>query len=102
MKRTRYDDVEDMAMRAMRVGHDFKLYFRHTGMLHLFHNGEEVLVDGPRDYSAALDKIKELMWHTSPSLPGKDLVSEKDVRRGKATKPKAKGKAKAKAKGRGK
>ena len=89
-KRVTYDRVEDEAMKAIRLGHDVKLYFRHTGMLEVFHNGESVLKDGPRDYSVALALVKKIVINGEPAVAPKNKVTEKDVRRGKAeAKPKA-------------
>jgi len=103
IKRTTYDNVEDAAVRVRRIGHDIKLYFRHTGMLQVFHDGEMVLEDGPRDYSVALAKVKAIGMQAEPALEPNDNVLDKHVRRGKQTRTKkavakkvAKEKAKAK------
>jgi hypothetical protein len=88
IKRTTYDDVEDEAIRQRRKGHDIKLYFRYTGMLHVFHNGEKVLEDGPRDYSVAFAKLQSIGAHETPELEPNDNVTDKSVRRGKQTRTK--------------
>lgn len=88
MKRTTYDSVEAEAVRYRRKGHDIKLYFRYTGMLQVFHDGDMVLEDGPRDYSVALAKVKAIGMQTEPALPPNDSIIDKNVRRGKQTRTK--------------
>lgn len=102
-KRVTYDVVEAAALKARRSGHDFKLFFNYQGMLHLFHNGDLVLVDGPRDYAVALAKVQSLVWQTAPVLPKEtdvEPITEKHVRRGRPEpKPTTKKKGKTRAKG---
>jgi hypothetical protein len=88
MSRTTYDAVEARTVKVCRDGHDIKLYFRHTGMLQVFHNGEMVLEDGPRDYSVALAKIKAIGMQSEPKLEPNDSVTDRSVRRGKKTRTK--------------
>ena len=88
MSRTTYDAVEARSVRVCRDGHDIKLYFRHTGMLQVFHNGEMVLEDGPRDYSVALAKVKAIGMQSKPALEPNDGVTDRSVRRGKQTRTK--------------
>jgi hypothetical protein len=88
MSRTTYDDVEENTVRVCRKGHDVKLYFRHTGMLQVFHNGNMVLEDGPRDYSVALAKVKAIGMQSKPKLEPNDNVTDRSVRRGKQTRTK--------------
>lgn len=88
MSRTTYDTVEDRAVKVRRKGHDIKLYFRYTGMVQVFHNGEMVLEDGPRDYSVALAKVKAIGMTSEPKLEPNDSIIDKQVRRGKQTRTK--------------
>lgn len=88
MGRTTYDDVEESTVKVCRAGHDIKLYFQYTGMLQVFHNGDMVLEDGPRDYSVALAKVKAIGMQSEPKLEPNDSITDKAVRRGKKTRTK--------------
>jgi hypothetical protein len=101
MKRVTYDAVEDLAVRAVRLGHDIKLYFRHTGELQVFHDGELVLRDPGRSYDVALAKVKQIMMNADPANEANDTVTDKQVRRGKQTRTKAAVKKKTAAKKKG-
>ena len=97
-KRVTYDRVESQAVKQCRKGHDIKLYFRHTGMLLVYHDNVLVLEDGPRDYSVALAKVKAIGMGEKPTFEPNDNITEIQVRRGKKTRTKAAVKKKGKAK----
>jgi hypothetical protein len=57
-------------------------------MLQIFHDGEMVLEDGPRDYSVALAKVRAIGMTSKPALAPNDSVTDRSVRRGKQTRTK--------------
>lgn len=83
MSRVTYDQVEAETVRQVRAGHDITLYFRFTGALHVYHDGELVLVDEGRSYDVALAKVKSIGMNADPANEPNDTVVDKDVRRGK-------------------
>ena len=89
-KRITYDMVEDLAVRARRVGHDVQLYFNYQGVVAVFHNGEEVLADEGRSYVVAEAKVRSILMNAEPLLEPDLKIVDKDVQRGKAGKAKKK------------
>jgi hypothetical protein len=83
--RITYDKVEELAMRARRDGHDVKLYFNFEGKLHVFHDGEQVLVDPGRSYVVAEAKVRQILMNADPKLEPSATVTDKDVQRGRKT-----------------
>ena len=53
-RRTTFDQVGDAAPPSV------KLKLRQDGYVYVYHNGELILKDGPKDYTEALDQVRTI------------------------------------------